>query len=293
MKKIAVCILTLFSGVSLPAADYSLVKNGHDRGAEQFTLEMTDQTDSAKKRVLIAGGDLLNPKRIAYIFHGYKPSNDPYKQDPSYFVSNWSLTVLAEKYQTVFVLPDNGDSVYPSESTENSTSDLKMLIELEKIIRARYSSARDPIVIGFSGGVEGAIKFTRLTGMREIITISGNYDIFSLPVNEQRFHSRAFGNKKETWEQENPLLYLKQGPTLNLYLFCEERNPVNVKQAAKLMRENIKAIQITDLRNLGKGYSHNWDFLTSPGILHAIETILSGDPEQIMLLTNAVKGNSK
>ncbi|HEY1405395.1 MAG TPA: hypothetical protein VF857_02175 [Spirochaetota bacterium] len=288
MTAITFCIKGLAMG-----ADYTLTPTGSESGAHLYELTPNNSSRKAVKRFFVVGDDLPSPRRIVYIFHGYKPAHDPYKQDPSYFIAYWDLSRMSEKYQTVFVLPDNDDSVYPIDTAGDPSSDLAMCVEIEKHTRKIFPSASKPLVIGFSAGVEGAIKFAHLSGISETIAISGNYDLLSLPENEKRFHARIFGESPERWKKENPLLILQDGNPLTLYLLCEEKNQINVKQAARLMREKISSVTIVDLRFLGKGFSHDWTFLSSDGVRSAIETIISGNKEEILLLTKGRTGTEK
>jgi hypothetical protein len=271
---LAAAILTFLSvclaGHSVKADE--LVRVQSEGQLSQYTLTMNDFT----KNIYIAGDDLKTPSAIVYIFHGYKPAGDPYKQAPAYFASYWNLQTLASKYNIVFVIPDNGDSVYPIYKADAPPNDLFMLERLHSLLTKRYADKPRTSVIGFSAGVEGAVKFSMLIDNHVLIAISGNYRLTDLPPGEKAYHEKVFGSAKFIWDLEDPMKILTMSGPVDLYLFCEEKNTVNVKQAQYLAANCPKNITLHDLRPLGKGYSHDWKFLTSKGILESLDKILSG-----------------
>ncbi|HNX59412.1 MAG TPA: hypothetical protein PKK43_09945 [Spirochaetota bacterium] len=174
----------------------------------------------------------------------------------------------------LFVIPDNADSVYPVTQAAHPGSDLWMLARLREKIATEFHAKKPPVVIGFSAGVEGAIKFSLMNDIHEIMAISGNYDLFDLPAGERSFHERAFGKGLGILQKENPIDLLR-GKQMTIHLFCEEKNAVNLKQAKTLVDAEIPGVTVIDLRAIGKGYSHDWNFLMSRGILDSLDIILS------------------
>ncbi|HNX59413.1 MAG TPA: hypothetical protein PKK43_09950 [Spirochaetota bacterium] len=69
-------------------AGSDFVKNRMDVKSRDYTFTAVDAGKVFRKTVYLVGGGNVNPERIVYIFHGYKPKGDPYKQSPSYFISN-------------------------------------------------------------------------------------------------------------------------------------------------------------------------------------------------------------
>jgi hypothetical protein len=276
--KILLSITTflLLLSTSLAFCDVKLESDSNDTSHQKYYFEITDGGRKAKKTVYLVGAENTVPSRIVYIFHGYKPVGDFYQQSPTYFIINWNLSKLSKKYGILFVLPDNGTSVYPITKLNDPLSDMSMLNTLKKEMEIRYKVAKSPLAVGFSAGVEGAVKFAILNNIQEIMAISGNYDLNSIPVNEKAFHEKDFGPGKDIFDKENPIALLKN-TSKTIYLFCEEKNPVNVAQAQILVNASLAGIELIDLRNIGKGYSHDWKFLTSPGIIKNLEKIISGD----------------
>jgi len=271
-KIITLSALILFLSIDLHA-ETVLKKDSSDVNGFRYSFDISANGRHSSQTVYFVGAE--NPVRVVYIFHGYKPDGDPYKQSPTYFITNWKLSTLAERYGLVFVLADCGASVYPV-TNQDPFSVMNVLHLLKGEIDSRYKIERAPLVIGFSAGVEGAIKFALQSGIKEIMAISGNYDLSSLPDGERAFHEKEFGKKQEIFEKENPITLL-QNSSVTIYLFGEEFNRVNVKQAQTLVDARVPGVKIIDCRSLGKGYSHDWVFLTSPGIMINLEKIVSGD----------------
>jgi hypothetical protein len=249
-----------------------LVRISSEGQLSQYKLTMSGYT----KDVYIAGDDLKTPSSIVYIFHGYKPAGDPYKQAPSYYASYWNLQTLSKNYNIIFVIPDNGDSVYPIYKADAPPNDLFMLEKLHMLLMEKYTNKPRTTVIGFSAGVEGAIKFSPMIDNHEIIAISGNYRLTDLPPGEKAYHEKVFGSAKFVWDIEDPIKVLTLSGSIDMYLFCEEKNTINIKQAQYLASHCPKNVTLHDMRPLGKGFSHDWKFLTSKGILESLEKILSG-----------------
>lgn len=256
-------------------AGSDLVKNKADVKGCEYTFTAADGGKVFRKMVYLVGAGNVKPERIVYIFHGYKPKGDPYKQSPAYFIRNWNLDARAAKHSALFVITDNEDSVYPMTQAERPGSDLWMLARLREKIAAEFHAKKPPLVIGFSAGVEGAIKFSLMNDIHEIMAISGNYNLFDLPAGERAFHERAFGKGLGILQKENPIDLLK-GKQMTIHLFCEEKNEVNARQAETLVSSSISGVSIIDFRALGKGFSHDWTFLTSRGILDQLDKIVSG-----------------
>jgi hypothetical protein len=270
-------LLLIAGSCSIPA----LSPDKSDGSGHKFWLRSVNGSRSALKTVYLVGAGNSSPSRVVYIFHGYKNADDTYKQSPVFFISNWNLDALSKKYGVLFVLPDNGTSVYPVSKLGDPLSDMGMMNSLKVEIDKRYKAVKPPLSIGFSAGVEGAVKFAVLNGISEIMAISGNYDLHKLPDNEMAFHVKDFGPGEDILEKENPITLLKNA-SKTIYLFCEEHNDVNVGQAQDLVDASLPGIKLIDLRNLGKGYSHDWKFITSPAILTNLERIVSGDVDNLV-----------
>ncbi|MGA2142421.1 MAG: hypothetical protein ABSG94_08355 [Brevinematales bacterium] len=280
MKKI-ILILPLLLFLSAGAyGGISLVPDTNDSAGRKYILTSETGGRSISKDTYLVGTGLAEISRIVYIFHGYRNSNDTYRQNPSNFIINWDLSGLSDKYGILFVMVDNGTSVYPVTKLDDPLSDMSMMNELKKEIDGRYKAVKPPLSIGFSAGVEGAVKFAILNDIKEIMAISGNYDLYSIPPNEMAFHVKDFGKGSDIIEKENPITLLRKSHE-TIYLFCEEKNRVNVKQAQALVNADIPGVKLIDLRALGKGYSHDWTFLTSPGITRNLEKIISGDVDNL------------
>jgi hypothetical protein len=264
--------------IAFPAAVFE--KDNSDSAGLTYRLRYSDNTGEAAKVVFLIGADNTKLSRIVYIFHGYKPEGDTYKQSPLFFIKNWNLETLAKKYSVLFVLTDNGDSVYPVTKANDPLSDMALLAKLKKVVDDRFHAENPAISIGFSAGVEGAIKFALSNNIKEIMAISGNYDLHNLPAGEKAFHEKAFGKGGDVFEKENPITLLRNSGSV-IYLFCEEKNATNVKQAQALVDAKIPGISIVDMRPLGKGFRHDWTFLTSPGIKTNLEKIVSGNGKTV------------
>ena len=262
-------------------SDILLNLDKNDDSGQKYILVSTKGEKQVQKDVYLVGTDQPNINRVVYIFHGYKPAGDSYQQSPVYFIVNWKLSELSQKYGVLFVLPDNGASVYPVTKINDPLSDMSMMNALKKEIENHFKAAKIPLSIGFSAGVEGAMKFAILNDIPEIMAISGNYDLYHLPAGERAFHMKDFGPEKDVLEKENPITLLKKSPR-TIYLFCEEKNAVNMAQAQTLVDAALPNIKLIDLRSLGKGYKHDWNFLTSPGITRNLEKIISGDVENLV-----------
>jgi hypothetical protein len=279
MRGVILCLLIIFLSEDI-FAETVLHKDSTDINGLRYTLEISQNGKRAAQSVFIVGS--VNPKctRIVYIFHGYKPAGDPYRQNPAYFITNWNLENLSGRYGILFVLPDCGTSVYPV-TKRDPFSIMNLLHSLKAEIDHRFKAERTPLVIGFSAGVEGAIKFAIQNGIKEIMAVSGNYDLTNLPDSERAFHEKEFGKGQDVLEKENPITLLKNSGT-TIFLFGEEFNRVNVKQAQTLVDAAVPGVKIVDLRLLGKGYSHDWKFLASQGIMINLEKIVSGDTDSLV-----------
>jgi hypothetical protein len=277
LKKIPLCLaIFIHTGSAYSNADSYLVRDRSDAAGFKNHLIVSDNRRTIRKTIYLVGQDNPSPKQVIYIFHGYKPKGDPYKQSPAYFIKNWQLGDMAAKFSVLFVLPDNGDSVYPISRINEPLSDMGTLEILHRIIREKFSSAGRELSIGFSAGVEGAVKFAIINDINEIVAISGNFDLHSIPAGEMSFHIKSFGTEKDILERENPITLLRKNPK-TIYLFCEEKNDANVRQSQALIDAAIPGIRIIDFRSLGKGFGHDWSFLTSPGVIGNLEKIISGE----------------
>lgn len=256
-------------------------------GPGSGTLDVIDESNGAIRRqwsvrsdggsrdlVVLTAGPVRNMSKIVYIFHGYKPAGDPYGQDPSRFMSAWDLDRLARVHNILFVLPDFGDSVYPVSAAADPLSDLGMAVSLHRYLAAGAGGDVPVLVMGFSAGVEGVVKFASLINCTEIVCISGNYDLRILPPGEMRFHRRVFGEDPSRLTEESPLTIMARMGKIDLHLFCEENNRGNNEQAALLVEHRPPNVNVIDHRSLGRGHSHDWRFLSDPAVKRELHSII-------------------
>ena len=231
---------------------------------------------NGRKRCLdvMTAGQIGNVEKIVYIFHGYKPEGDPYDQDPARFIEAWDLVSFSQEKNIIFVLPDFADSVYPLAQKDDPLSDLAMAVSLHRHLVSLCKRDVPVISVGFSAGVEGAVKFAYLAGCRRIVCISGNYDLREIPESEKRFHLKVFGSDPTRIFAESPLSILGRMNETELYLFCEENNTVNNMQARILLSQTPPGVRIKDLRSYGKGHKHNWKFLRDPALVKQLHQVV-------------------
>lgn len=274
------------SGVSAEAAlDLELKKAAVTQGVTVYDLSLSGEGVQNKKKVYIINNNLESPKKILWLFHGFKPEGDPYAQSPMEFIARWDLVRLCKKEGYMLIAPDMGATMYPLVGSEDNgkISDMRWLKEAYKGLVFKKHRDVNVVLIGVSTGVEGAVKFSSMilnvgSSADSIIAFSGTYDFFSLEesTGEYRIHKYAFGDKRENlnvWRKENPMESLKKLGRTKLYLFCES-NSIYRKQAEDLSAQRLANIELVDMLDYGKGYSHSWTFWGSQKVVKALNEIL-------------------
>jgi hypothetical protein len=244
-----------------------------------YDMSVSTGGGSQKRKVYIIHNGIKNPKKIIWLFHGYKPNGDPYKQSPAAFIENWGLIKLCKENGYLCIAPDMGTSLYQLSQLNDSTklSDMRYLKELYNDIVFKNHRNVPIILAGVSTGVEGAIKFsTIIENVESIIALSGTYDFMSLDSSggEFRIHEQAFGNNQSVWFNENPVEILRRSVRLKLYLFCEEYSIYNA-QARSLGNLRLTNLDIDERFDLGRGFTHSWQFWGNRRVVQAIKEIMT------------------
>jgi esterase/lipase superfamily enzyme len=235
-----------------------------------FFVRVACRTGSFTKviPISIVNCDVEKTACMVWILHGYKPSGDPYSQDPGIIIRNWKLAGLSRRFNASFYLPDMGATVYPMH-------EIRDLFD----VFLYYKSEAMPgkiIFAGISTGSEGAVKLASLySGGAELVCISGTFDFTGLDrlTGEYRIHEKVF-KSHEDWEGENPLGIMREMKNTRVYVFSEENSIFNA-QALDLLNAGLTNIEIVDKTALGKGFSHNWNFWKSPGLYSNLSLIFS------------------
>jgi hypothetical protein len=247
-------------------------------GYDIISAKVSSGQGSLTKRVYIVNGTEKTPKKFIWLFHGYKPAGDPYRQSPEIFIQKWNLVQVCRKNNYVCIVPDMGTSMYVLSDLNNSekVSDMRFLKELyNEAIFKLYKDA-PLIVIGVSTGVEGAVKFSSIVqNVESIVGLSGTYDFFSLnrESGEYRIHERVFGTDQSLWRNENPLDILKRSARTRLYVLCESQS-IYYPQAKMLLDDKMSNVEAVNVLDLGKGYSHSWGFWGSSKVIRKVQEIL-------------------
>ena len=268
MRKLTVFIsffLLLSVTDAFSAAGKSPQKSGRGTEVREFVLGKN------KKKIVIVNAGENNPRRLVWLFSGYRPKGDPYKQSPSVFIKKWDLEKTALKNKWVFVIPDMGTSLY---ARNGKVSDLDWLHNAYVELAEKYPAK--PYFIGVSTGVEGAVKLTALLEPSvPVIALSGTYDLFHLPADsgEYRLHRKTLGVKPSVWTNENPMYAFLDGRRYTVYLFCEEKS-VYYEQALILGSAGFRNVEIINHLGLGKGKGHNWDFWGDPEVVKTVMGII-------------------
>jgi hypothetical protein len=214
-----------------------------------------------------------NPELLLWIFHGYKPEGDPYKQSPEIFIKNLGLKDLSSWFNALVIIVDSGASLY-SYSPESGMPELQIYNAIYDKLAKQYGSM--PVILaGISSGAEGAVKFAPLiNNLRSLICISGTYNFDSLAADsgEYKMHIKEYGSKSE-WEYEQPVRIL---PLLkcNIILLSEENSiyRAQTKEASRI--RGIKKIEF--IESIGKGKSHDWNFWGSEEVKKIINREVQG-----------------
>jgi hypothetical protein len=278
---VLISLLLVFAFPGYSAVTVQLKPITESRDILYCNATVTSERGSVSRKAYILNGKAVKPQKFVWLFPGFKPEGDPYRQAPSYFINNWGLSEFCKKNNFVCIIPDMGASMYPLNEYKNSekVSDMFFLKELyNEIIFNRHKDA-PLVIIGVSTGVEGAVKFSTLvSNVESIIGISGTYDYYSIPKasGEYRIHEYALGKDSTLWRGENPVEILRKSVRLKLYLFCES-NSIYFSQARMIANEKMSNIDIVNHLDIGKGYSHNWDFWGNDRIVRSLYLIMKGE----------------
>ncbi|MFH0977413.1 MAG: hypothetical protein V1874_16665 [Spirochaetota bacterium] len=200
------------------------------------------------------------PEIMLWLFHGYKPEGDPYKQSPEILIKNMGLKELSSWHNALVVIVDSGTSLYVY-NPDNGLSELRIYLGIyDKLVKLH--GALPVILSGISSGAEGAVKFAPLISkLKSLICISGTYDYSTLAADsgEYKIHLKEYASPAG-WEIEQPVTIF---PAIKcrIILLSEELS-IYRQQAALASR--IKTSNKTEfMKDIGKGKSHNWDFWAS------------------------------
>jgi hypothetical protein len=204
-----------------------------------------------------------NPELLLWIFHGYKPDGDTYKQSPEIFIKNLGLNELSSWYNALVVIVDSGTSLY-SYYTDNGLPELQIYCAIYDKLTKQYG-ALPAILTGVSSGAEGAVKFAPfVNNLKSLICISGTYNFNTLPMEsgEYNIHLKEYSSKTE-WEYEQPVRIF---PVLkcNIVLLSEEKSIYRAQAIEASHVSSIKKIEF--IESIGKDKSHDWNFWGSPEV---------------------------
>jgi hypothetical protein len=276
---IAAGFIFVLSSISYAAISIDYRKTNSSGGIAVYDLSVSVEGSSNKKKVSIINDGLAYPKKVIWLFHGYKPEGDPYSQSPRIFIEKWHLVKLCRENDYICVAPDMGTSLYSVAGLANDEkiTDMRWLKEAYNRIIFRKFKDLPAVLVGVSTGVEGAIKFSPLIqNVESIVALSGTYDFFALSENsgEYRIHKYAFGTDINVWRAENPVEMLKHLVRIRLFLLCESGSIY--KQQADIVKDlRLANIDVVDLLPLGKGYSHNWNFWGNKAVVKNLHEIIT------------------
>ncbi len=281
LKKIGAYAVIMVMACGITASAELLVTQMNQytvNGATLAEITISSEMDTQKRKVHLVNGEIKNPKKIIWLFHGYKPAGDPYHQSPKIFIENWGLIKLCKANDFILIAPDMGTSLYPlyDYNDEKRISDMRYLKELHNELVFKNHRSVPTALIGVSTGVEGAIKFsTLIDNIDSVVAISGTYDFFTLPEDsgEYRMHERVFGDNVRTWLSENPVEILRRSVRLRLYLFCEH-NSIYHNQTLGVIDKRLPNLDIEEFLDLGKGFSHSWKYWGNKKVTKAVHDVL-------------------
>ncbi|MGL4370397.1 MAG: hypothetical protein ACRCUT_12120, partial [Spirochaetota bacterium] len=203
------------------------IYSDNDVKAYNFTVAINEAVNS--RQLFVINGGCPDPKKIIWIFPGYKPKGDPYSQSPRVFIEKWKMVQLCKENNFICIVPDMGTSVYPVTGMEDEyrISDMRWLKEAYQYFVFAPFKARPVVIAGVSTGVEGAVKFSsEIQNVESVVGVSGTYNFFSIPreSGEYQLHQRVFGDDPKIWRNENPVEILRRSVRTRLYLFCESQS---------------------------------------------------------------------
>jgi hypothetical protein len=216
------------------------------------------------------------PEILLWLFHGYKPDGDPYKQSPEIFIKNLGLQELSSWHNALVVIVDSGESLY-SYLPENGIPELQIYSSIyDKLIK--QFGTLPAILVGVSSGTEGAVKFAPFVQkLNSIIGISGTYNFNSLAADsgEYKIHIKEYGSAAD-WEFEQPVKML---PALKckIVLLSEEKSIYRAQASEASKTPGIKKAEFIEA--IGKGKSHDWDFWGSEEVKKILQRELQSAGE--------------
>ncbi len=211
------------------------------------------------------------PELMLWLFHGYKPEGDPYKQAPEIFIKNMDLKELSSWHNALVVIVDSGASLY-AYNPDSGLPELQIYCGIYDKLIKQYGIL-PAVLAGVSSGAEGAVKFAPFVQkLYSLLCISGTYDFNSLAADsseskdsgEYKIHLKEYGSAGD-WKYEEPIRIL---PVLkcNIILLSEEDliYRAQAETAARVLGivsgKGSGTRKIEFIRNIGKGKSHDWYF---------------------------------
>ena len=245
---------------------------------EELLITIREARAESARELTIVNSSEKNPKKVVWIFHGFKPKGDSYQQGAGFFIRNWMLSQLAIEEKLVVIIPDLDDGIFalrPQAGPGIPVIRWLDFLNRQKIL-PEYGNA-PVILIGVSSGAESAMKFYQTSGQAEsMILLSGTYDLFSLPKDsgEYNLHKIYLNPDPTGWTAENPVDFLKDSPGCPIYLFSEEKS-IFQAQALCFLELCPKQFTVTHFLELGTGFTHSWKFWANPPVQKEIRNILT------------------
>jgi hypothetical protein len=283
LRTLLVFILITSPVFAKGAPDFTTLKKSWEK-IDSLTITKTagdKYSLTVKKGKLRAARDLFmiipeKPEILLWLFHGYKPDGDPYKQSPEIFIKNYNLKELSLWHNALIVIVDSGESLY-SFIPDNGFPELQIYCGIYDRLTKQYGTL--PVVlIGISSGAEGAVKFAPFVQkLNSVIGISGtyNFDALAADSGEHKIHLKEYGSPGE-WEYEQPV---KIFPALkcNIILLSEEKSIYRQQAAAAAQIRTKNKIEF--IEEAGKGKSHDWDFWGSEEVIKILQRVVQGTGE--------------
>ena len=233
---------------------------------DKFTATFRIKRNQNSRNIYMITPD--KPEILLWLFPGYKPDGDPYKQSPETFIRNMELKELSSWNNALVVIADSGTSLY-SYNPENVFPELQVYCAIYDRLSKQYGKL-PAILIGISSGAEGAVKFAPfVNNLKTLIGISGTYNFDSLAreSGEYKIHLKEYGSPEE-WKYEQPLRII---PALKCkVILLAEENSIYRQQAADAGR-TLDMNNVQYIESIGKGKSHNWDFWGSAEVKKIID----------------------
>ncbi len=264
LRYILVFILLTFPAIAKDSPDFSSLKKSWGKldsmtitksAGLKYRLNATKGKDRISRDLYMISPE--KPEMFLWIFPGYKPDYDPYKQSPEIFISTFGLKELSSWYNTLVVIVDSGASLY-AYNPNSGLPELQIYSTIYDTLCRQYGIV-SAVLVGVSSGAEGAVKFSPFVRkLNSLICISGIYDYDSLSADsdEYKIHVKEYGSPVE-WKYEQPK---KIFPSLKckIVLLSEEESVYRLQAEAVGRLQGKKNIKF--MQDIGKGKSHDWDF---------------------------------